>query len=214
MFRKASILLMLTAVCIAGLAGLASAANPDTFQITVTCQRTLSVNVTTATTDGAVSYTAAISSAGMYTGVNLVIPTPLYVWNDSLANSASIQNYRLSVTGGTGNLSTANWGTTGSGVADMYVLGALFTAVGQTAATTDFANASTEDCLTSGTKDWTATTIFSPTTAGERYANEAAHPRDSNLGAATLRLWVGVGTPSATSAAGSNVTFTVTVLAI
>jgi hypothetical protein len=192
----------------------AMAANPDTFQIVVACQRTLSVNVTTNTNDGASSYGTAISSAGMYTGTSIIIPTPLYVWNDSPAGAASLQNYSLQVTGNAAYLSGASWATTGSGLADKYTLAASFSAIAQTVVVGDFTTDAV-DTVTAVAKSWqSAGAQFSPATAGTRYGTETSHPRNSNLGSADLRLWIGVATPSATTATGANVTFTVTVLAI
>ncbi len=199
--------------------GVSEAANPDTFVINVTCQRELSVNVTTGTAAGEMNnfYTATISSSNIATNASIVISTPLAVWNNSPISAASIQNYSLQATAGnTGLIDDAiAWNaTTGSGQADRWVLAAVFTNNTTWNPPTSEFSADTTDVITKGSaKSWVAAGgAHSPATAGNRHANETAHRR--NTAAADLLLWIGVGSPSATSLTGQSATFTITVTAI
>ncbi|MDI6757863.1 MAG: hypothetical protein QME32_07580 [Endomicrobiia bacterium] len=192
------------------------AAQTDTFVINVTCAREMSVNVTTATAAGErdAIYTATISSNNLPTNWSTVIPTPLAIWNNSPASAASIQNYNLQVTGGSTGLLPADgagaWNTTtGSGAADTWLLASVFTKIGASINTAEYTADAADLIYKTSPKAWVATGIHSPSTGTERYATETAHPR--NTGTANLFLWIGVGTPSATSSSGYNPSFTVTV---
>jgi len=193
------------------------AAQTDTFVINVTCQRELSVNVTTGTDAGErdMVYTATISSSNLPTNWSTVLPTPLAIWNNSPAYAASIQNYNLQVTGGdTGllpNDGALSWNTTtGSGQADRWLVAGLFSKTGANITTSEFATDATDLIYKTTSKTWVAGGgIHSPVSGSNQYATETSHPR--NTGAADLLLWIGIGTPSATSSSGQSASFTVTV---
>lgn len=194
------------------------AAQTDTFVINVTCQRETSVNVTTGTAAGerdATGFEALISSVNLPTGWSTVLPTPLAIWNNSPAYAASIQKYNLQATAGSTSLLPADgagsWNTTtGSGLADTWLLAGAFTKAAATMVTTEFTADAADLIYKTAPKTWVAAGgLHSPATSGERYATEAAHPR--NTGTADLFLWIGVGTPAASSSSGYNPSFTVTV---
>lgn len=219
--KKSFLLVVFVIAALIGLFAKANlfAANPDTFIINVTCQRQLSVNVTTSTlaSERDAVYTATISSSDIPTNASIVISTPLAVWNNSPVYAASIQNYSLQVTAGSTALlddATAWDPSNGSGVADRWVIAGIFTNSSTwNPATTEFSS-DTGDVIPKGSaKSWVAGGgNFSPATVDYRYANEAAHPR--NTSAADLLLWIGIGSPAAASSSGYNPSFTITVTAL
>jgi hypothetical protein len=202
-------------IVVAGMISLGHAAGTDTFQITVSVAQTLSVNVTTGTTDGTSSYNASISSTSLPTNYATVLPTPFYIWNDSPLNAASIQNYSLSGAISAGVLGT-NFSAGGSTAVNAWTFAAVFTstATAPAVAVSDF---DSTDAITGSSLAWAADGAkFSPANDSLEYVNkmgETRHTRNVNAGEVDLRLWIAVATPAAVTTGGNNPTFTVTITA-
>ena len=208
--RKLIIALLLTSIC----AGLAIAATDDTGEIKVTCQREVSVVITTTTNMADQGGTAQVDLGTVQTGTTCK-GAYFIVWNNSPSTAASIQNYSAYVTAATGlNNATGVWDTN---AVNEYMIAAAFIndtsdGSGMTLTSADVPGEGVGNLIT-----WVGGTILSPGAGADDYEageGETAHVRNSLLTDHDLRLGVHVQTPLAvTASAAAEKTFTLTLVA-
>jgi hypothetical protein len=194
----------------AGLYSLAGAASVDTFQVSFNCNRTLGVVVSTdnTTTEG---YEPVINFGNVNTSAQVIASTPIFISNTSNATSASIQGYSIYVStlatsvtyGGVMALSGSWIGAD----ADTFAVGAVFKVPGSTPTVADFAPGQGGIVINQTIMAWN-NSRWMPVSTGAYPAVKGTapnytyvdatrcwHPRGDN----SLRMWLGLNTPTAVS---------------
>ena len=209
--------LLVATILVGMVAGVVLAADTDTGQIRVQCNREISIEVTTTTirTD---QVSDALLDLGTVDTNATCVGRFFYIWNTSPINRASIQNYRVYFASDTGNNNelAQSDGQFDTSILHYYKVACVFTnETSVIGSETEFGNDDMPArCAPADSLLWIGETRYSPVTAGYRYSNETKHQRNSDAMFPTLRLGVAVRAPSAVSAEDAvQKTFILSILA-